>query len=173
MALLYLSCELSHQQSRFAWQHLVKLIQSFQPSKIGIDVIKNLPVDIQTICKRLQLTPQLEKGTCRPKFYCLYDSDSAPSGCQYKYFSQSSPCGESLFTQHFLRPLPQLKKDSQHFSKATNHLTFSKPHSTYITQDFSKWLTWFIPQVEGSIDYWKSHLQNEGIPISDYQQSPS
>ncbi|MBW0481641.1 hypothetical protein O181_021356 [Austropuccinia psidii MF-1] len=153
MAWLHLSCEHSHQQSRLARQYLEQLIQSFQPSKIGIDVTKNLPVDIRTICKRLQLTPQLEKRICCPKCYCLYDSDlSAPSECRYKYFSQSSPCGESLFTQHFIRPLPQLKKDSQHFTKATNRLTLSKPHSTYITQDFLKWLTWFIPQVEDSID---------------------
>ncbi|MBW0545285.1 hypothetical protein O181_085000 [Austropuccinia psidii MF-1] len=81
MAWLHLSCELSHQQSWLARQYLVQLIQSLQPSKIGIDVTKNLPVDIQTICKRLQLTPQLEKRICCPKCYCLYDSDLAPSEC--------------------------------------------------------------------------------------------
>ncbi|MBW0538922.1 hypothetical protein O181_078637 [Austropuccinia psidii MF-1] len=145
MAWLHLSCELSHQQSWLAWQYFVQLIQSFQPSKIGIDVTKNLPVDIQTIFKRPQLTPQLENHIFCPKCYFLYDSDLAPSEFQYRYFSQSSPCGKSIFTQHFIRPLPQLKKDSQHFTKANNRLTLSKPHSTYITQDFLKWLTWFIP----------------------------
>ncbi|MBW0552222.1 hypothetical protein O181_091937 [Austropuccinia psidii MF-1] len=48
-----------------------------------------------------------------------------------------------------------------------------KPITTYITQGFYEWISWFYPQVEELIDDWKIKNQSHGSSISNYQQSPS
>ncbi|MBW0545654.1 hypothetical protein O181_085369 [Austropuccinia psidii MF-1] len=68
--------------------------------------------------------------------------------------------------------LPMLRRADVSIELSTATTT-RKPASILVTQDFSDWLKWFIPQVEDSIDEWKIKVQDEGLVMCDYQKSPS
>ncbi|MBW0539643.1 hypothetical protein O181_079358, partial [Austropuccinia psidii MF-1] len=157
MAWLHLVCGLSRQRCGHELIYLFQLIEIY----------------IRTTLKILKLVPQLQRHVCCPRCYCVYDMDLAPFECGYKEFSQSSPCGEALLVPQAINSLPGFTKESQQNLKNSKRSKHQKPFSTYTTQSFSDWLTWFIPQAEASIDDWKKQVQSESNLVSDYQKSPA
>ncbi|MBW0573944.1 hypothetical protein O181_113659 [Austropuccinia psidii MF-1] len=124
--------------------------------------------------KKLDLTPELNHFICCPKCYFMYDIETAPHHCQYKSFPTSPPCGTSLFhTLCFIRPLPHINRISMHYSRTSHMQKNRKPFSVFVTQDFSNWLKWFIPQIQNLIEYWKLSITTTRKAIYNYQQSPA
>ncbi|MBW0463475.1 hypothetical protein O181_003190 [Austropuccinia psidii MF-1] len=104
----------------------------------------------------------------------MYDIETAPHLCQYKSFPTSPPCGTSLFhTLCFIRPLPHINRISTHYSRTQHIQRNRKPFSVFVTQDFSNWLKWFIPQSKNSSEDWKLPITTTSNTIYDYQQSPA
>ncbi|MBW0580020.1 hypothetical protein O181_119735 [Austropuccinia psidii MF-1] len=147
------------------------MIQVCQLNRISSDFQRCIPKDIQTIAKRLNISPQLNIYVCFPQCYFLYNHELAPFECGYKDFSQSAPCHEDLFGTQFVCPLPKFGKESQKFPRARKLQNHQHLHSRYETQRFSDWLTWFIPEFEDLIDEWKKQVQKKNGSVSDYQQS--
>ncbi|MBW0508136.1 hypothetical protein O181_047851 [Austropuccinia psidii MF-1] len=85
------------------------------------------------------------------------------------------PCGASLFRPwHLTRHLRHIGKISTHYSRSQQQPWNRKPLSIYVTQYFSNWLRWFIPQSEELIENWKkSVLTPNNAAIYNYQQSPA
>ncbi|MBW0551980.1 hypothetical protein O181_091695 [Austropuccinia psidii MF-1] len=87
-------------------------------------------------------------------------------------FPTSPPCGALLFKPfHFISHLHHVKRISTHYSRSHQHQRHRKPFSIYLTQDFSNWFKWFIPQNEESIETWKISLIITNDSVYNYQQS--
>ncbi|MBW0556038.1 hypothetical protein O181_095753 [Austropuccinia psidii MF-1] len=71
-----------------------------------------------------------------------------------------------------MRPLYHVRSISTHYSRDRRSKRKQKPSSIYVTQDFSNWLKWFVPQNEDSIEDWKNSLVTTSDTTYDYQQSP-
>ncbi|MBW0546115.1 hypothetical protein O181_085830 [Austropuccinia psidii MF-1] len=175
IAWLYVVGGLSREKCEVGREYLMSLIHLLRQINNGNMIWKQIPKDVQTVVKKLDLTPELNHYICCPKCFSTYDIETAPHDCKYKDFKTSLPCGASLFHPcHFTRHLRHIGKISTHYSRSQQQLRNRKPFSLYVTQDFSNWLRWFIPQSEELIENWKkSVLTPNDAAIYDYQQSPA
>ncbi|MBW0519353.1 hypothetical protein O181_059068 [Austropuccinia psidii MF-1] len=60
-----------------------------------------------------------------------------------------------------------------HYSRSQQNHQKRRPFSVYVTQDFSNWLRWFLPQAEKSIEDWQKSVITTSDSIYDYQHSPA
>ncbi|MBW0504896.1 hypothetical protein O181_044611 [Austropuccinia psidii MF-1] len=171
MAWLYLSVGVSRERCHIAREFLVKIIGLLQANNYNSAIDKEIPKDIRTIVKQLNVTPEIHKHVCCPLCYSVYDFETSPFDCGYQEFPHSTPCGESLFPPLYIKPFPCMTKQSQHLQHPPKPLKDCIPFSMYITQNFVNCLKWFIPQMEDSIDDWRQEVQAETNSISDYQHS--
>ncbi|MBW0478387.1 hypothetical protein O181_018102 [Austropuccinia psidii MF-1] len=170
---LYLSVGVSREKCRVAREYLVQIVTFFQADNYSSIFKNEIPKDVRTILRKLDVTPQFNKHVCCPTCYSVYDIDTSPFDCGYQDFPHSSPCGESLFIPLYIKPTSYVQGHLHSLQTPPKSLKDRTPFLTYITQDFVNWLMWFIPQVEESIDEWRQKVQVETNSISDYQQSPS
>ncbi|MBW0501144.1 hypothetical protein O181_040859 [Austropuccinia psidii MF-1] len=91
-------------------------------------------------------------GRIALQYLSIPDSSAAVERCYHLYDLEMAPlnCGYQDL------PLSEPSK--------------RRPHSIYISQSFSAWLKWFIPQVEDSIELFKQQVQTQDGFVSDYQQ---
>ncbi|MBW0519121.1 hypothetical protein O181_058836, partial [Austropuccinia psidii MF-1] len=60
-----------------------------------------------------------------------------------------------------------------HYSRTQHIQRNRKLFLVFVTQDFSNWLKWFIPQSKKSIEDWRLSITTTSNTIYDYQQSPT
>ncbi|MBW0496094.1 hypothetical protein O181_035809 [Austropuccinia psidii MF-1] len=60
-----------------------------------------------------------------------------------------------------------------HYSRTQRIQRNRKPFSFFVTQDFSNWLKWLIPQSKNLIEDWKLSITTTRNTIYNYQQSPA
>ncbi|MBW0508203.1 hypothetical protein O181_047918 [Austropuccinia psidii MF-1] len=60
-----------------------------------------------------------------------------------------------------------------HYSRTKHTQRNRKPLSVFVTQDFSNWLKWFIPQSKKLIEDWKLSITTTSNTIYNYKQSPA
>ncbi|MBW0532326.1 hypothetical protein O181_072041 [Austropuccinia psidii MF-1] len=127
-------------------------------------ITSNIPNDLQTITKHLKINFPLERITCCPECYSLYDVEVAPEDCTYRPTINSAICGAKLFAQAKFKPLPSIKFTTTKNKTPSASQTFGLirlsgqprlrvPYSTLVLQPVRSWLEWFInvPVVEEAI----------------------
>ncbi|EJD37724.1 hypothetical protein AURDEDRAFT_72911 [Auricularia subglabra TFB-10046 SS5] len=97
----------------------------------------DLPGDIRTVLKSLELEPQIERTVCCPKCFSSYAPDDIPERCTWKEVPRARACGERLLMQRQTRQGPKLV-----------------PRSLFSRQSFDSWLQFFLsrPDTERLID---------------------
>ncbi|MBW0469316.1 hypothetical protein O181_009031 [Austropuccinia psidii MF-1] len=174
IAWLYVVGGMSRDKCQVARRYLISIINLARRLNNENYTQPQIPQDVRTVVKKFDLMPQLHQYVCCPKCYSSYDIETAPLECQYKNFPTSLPCGVFLFHPiRFTRPLPHIKRISMHYSRPQRNHQKRRPFSLYVTQDFTNWLRWFVPQAEKSIEDWKEALITTSNDIHDYQQSPA
>ncbi|MBW0495595.1 hypothetical protein O181_035310 [Austropuccinia psidii MF-1] len=165
---------MSREKCQIARNYLIRIITLSKEVNNSNSIQRQIPKDVRTVIKKLDLTPELNQYVCCPKCYFTYDIEVAPHHCQYKNFPNSPPCGAMLFCQaSFIRPLYHVRSISTHYSRDCRSQKKQKPSSIYVTQDFSNWLKWFVPQNEDLIEDWENSLVTTSDTTYDYQQSPA
>ncbi|MBW0562515.1 hypothetical protein O181_102230 [Austropuccinia psidii MF-1] len=165
---------MSREKCQVARSYLIHVIYLSKKVKNVDSIQKQIPQDGRTVAKKLDLTPELNHFICCPQCYSMYDIETAPHHCRYKTFPTSPPYGTSLFhTLRFIRPLPHINRISMHYSRTQHIQRNRKPFSVFVTQDFSNWLKWFIPQSKKSIEDWRLSITTTSNTIYDYQQLPA
>ncbi|MBW0576842.1 hypothetical protein O181_116557 [Austropuccinia psidii MF-1] len=183
---LYLTCGISKVNCQRARDMLLQLIQLLLTENgFAKMTTSNIPHDLQTITKRLKINFPLERITCCPECYSLYDVEVAPENYTYQPTINSTICGAELFAQAKFKPLPSIKftttknksrSASQKFGQIwpSGQPRLQVPHSTLVLKPVRGWLEWFInvPGVEEAIDQWASKISSQSTTvITDISQS--
>ncbi|MBW0478795.1 hypothetical protein O181_018510 [Austropuccinia psidii MF-1] len=133
--------------------HLIQLLLT--ENGFAKMITSNIPHDLQTITKHLKINFPLEKITCCPECYPLYDVEVAPEGCRYQPTINSTFFGPRLFAQEKFKPLPSIKFTTTKNKTPSASQTFGQiwlsgqprlqvPYSTLVLQPVRSWLEWFI-----------------------------
>ncbi|MBW0490854.1 hypothetical protein O181_030569 [Austropuccinia psidii MF-1] len=100
---------MSREKCQIARNYLIFIITLSKELNNSNYIQHQIPKDLQTVIKKLGLTPELNQYVCCPKCYFKYDIEVAPHHCQYKNLPNSPPCGAMLFCQsRFIRALYHL-----------------------------------------------------------------
>ncbi|MBW0570641.1 hypothetical protein O181_110356 [Austropuccinia psidii MF-1] len=153
---LYLSCGLSRENCPKAREMLIDIIHCFTHEGLpNCTLLSNVPHDICTISKGLQLEFPFEQYVCCPHCYSLYDIEVAPEYCTYKPNASRKPCDAERFHLFKLYPLPRLQPSpkktysEKSMSKNWSNSIEGPVTSTYYSSKilFSKvleWIQWFL-----------------------------
>ncbi|MBW0564096.1 hypothetical protein O181_103811, partial [Austropuccinia psidii MF-1] len=92
IAWLYIVGGMSREKCLIAQKYLLNILNlSRQINKSEYNQ-PQIPKDVRTVVKKLDLTSELYQYVCCPKCYSAYDFETAPHQCQYKNFPTSVQC---------------------------------------------------------------------------------
>lgn len=175
---LHLFCGLSSDHCQLARVFILRIIEIMRDHPLLDDSNdRQLPKDIRTTIKALDISPQLEKQICCPQCFSLYQPSDAPWLCSFRKSPKARPCEEELFELKKSYRSLRDRGESQQTPTAFANLAppeIGRPRNLYVTQRLSTWLCWFLSEskIEEEIFNWSNELsQSTDKKIIDIQQS--
>ncbi|MBW0487646.1 hypothetical protein O181_027361, partial [Austropuccinia psidii MF-1] len=134
-----------------------------------------LPKDVRTMMKILNIEPQLKELICCEKCYSLYEGANTSEYCTYQPFPKSTICNTPLFS--IKTPFRSIKGQELGISSSSRYQSHNPyqvylPKTIYYTQDMLEWVKWLLglPNIELKIYEWQQQLSTMPY-VNDIQQA--